>query len=152
MKAHEREKKQKYYSISFSKTFFGVALLLGIFFLSLGVMRIYVATLEKRLSRIDSALIALQDDYAQSVYVFAVATKPEIVLESAAQAQKMSMSFRKTAMLQIPSLKGEGIPSEIFLAQERKNIETGENLTPLELAEKAFLEFFVPLASAQNEY
>ncbi|HOO63789.1 MAG TPA: hypothetical protein PK364_07690 [Synergistaceae bacterium] len=109
-----------------------------------------MATLEKKLSHVDHALTSLQNDYAQSVYAFAVATNPHSVLESGRKAQKMSMSFKKTALLHVPFFE-RGIPSsEILLAQE-KSSPAMENPAPLKLAEKAFLEFFVPLASAQGE-
>ena len=144
-KATESKEVKKYYSVSFLKTSFGVALLLGTLFLTLGAMRIYVATLEKKLSHVDHALTSLQNDYAQSVYAFAVATNPHSVLESGRKAQKMSMSFKKTALLHVPFFE-RGIPSS-----QEKSSPAMENPAPLKLAEKAFLEFFVPLASAQGE-
>ncbi len=143
------EKVKKQYTVSFLKVFFGMALLLGFLFLSLGAMRIYVGTLEKRLSRIDAALTALQNDYAQSMYAFAVATKPEVVLETSRRVQKMSISFHKTAMLHLPAFKDAS--TGILLAQGSSVFSSPEDPTPFELAEKAFLGFFVPLASAQDE-
>lgn len=147
MGTEETGKKQ--YSVSFLKVSFGMALFLGVLFLSLGVMRIYVGTLEKRLSRVDSSLVALQNDYAQSVYAFAVATRPEVVLETSRRAQKMSISFHKTAMLHLPTPKEAS--SGVLLARENPISPHPEDLTSLELAERAFLGFFVPLASAQDE-
>ncbi len=143
------ERPQKRYSLSFLKVFFAAALLLGILFLSLGVMRIYVSTLEKRLSRIDSALASLQNDYAQSVYAFAVATKPAIVLETSRNTQQMSISFHKTAMLHVPV--GKSLPPEILLAKGATPSSSKEP-SPLRLAEKALMEFFTPFASAGDEY
>jgi hypothetical protein len=143
------ETAKKLYSVSFLKVSFGMALFLGVLFLSLGVMRIYVGTLEKRLSRVDSSLVALQNDYAQSIYAFAVATRPEVVLETSRRAQKMSISFHKTAMLHLPAAKETS--SGVLLARKNPVFPSPEDLTSLKLAEKAFLGFFVPLASAQDE-
>ena len=148
-KMANKEKVKKQYSVSFLKVSFGMALFLGVLFLSLGVMRIYVGTLEKRLSHIDSALVDLQNNYARSIYAFAVATKPEIVLETSRRAQEMSISFHKTAMLHLPLVKD--ISSGVLLARENPISSSPEDLAAIKLAERAFWEFFVPLASAQDE-